>query len=745
MDGKDSTQVDNLSKLTKIEELKRKLEVIFKVEQKRQRLFYRGKQLEDGHTLFDYDVGLNDIVQLMIRIHVPVLETLENGDKKAEMHFESSNDSDVVGSTGDTPNNTSGIIGLYKIGDLVDAKDCDMGAWFEAKIVNLSLTSDSKSPSVLYHVHYEDYDESEISKLCEKDVRPRARVILQWSQIFVGQVVMANYNTDEPKERGFWYDVEITRKVEALTRNSKKLYARLLLKEENGDSVSQECELLFIDEIFKIPSLSEGDKCMENGTSLVKRQYKPDCDHCKDNPQKRCKYCACNECGGKENPEKQLLCDECDLAYHLHCLNPPLEKIPEDDEWYCPTCRNDASEVIKAGEKLRKSKKKQKMASANSQTERDWGRGMACVGRTKVCTVVPSNHFGPIPGVPVGSSWMFRIGASEVGVHRPHVSGIHGREDEGAFSIVLAGGYEDDVDNGDEFFYTGSGGRDLSGNKRTAEQSCDQTLTKMNRALAKNCAAPLDEKNRVKAKNWKDGKPVRVIRSSKFKKHSKFAPDIGNRYDGIYKVAEYWPEKGQSGFIVRRYLLRRDDEEPAPWTSEGEKRIQNLGLEMQYPEGYLEAQGKKRQEKEKQAARKTDNGYRGKRKRSLSNSSPIKLSPAKKKVYSIPKYKLDLIQEDFQNKKIWDEILSSYDNITEFHKKVEEAFLCICCQEIASQPVTTECNHNVCKVCLTRSFKAGVFACPSCRHDLDKDIKLTINSPLYSALKDIFPGYDKGR
>ena len=36
-------------------------------------------------------------------------------------------------------------------------------------------------------------------------------------------------------------------------------------------------------------------------------------------------------------------------------------------------------------------------------------------------------------------------------------------------------------DNGDSFSYTGSGGRDLSGNKRTAEQSCDQTLTRMNR------------------------------------------------------------------------------------------------------------------------------------------------------------------------------------------------------------------------------------------------------------------------
>lgn len=60
------------------------------------------------------------------------------------------------------------------------------------------------------------------------------------------------------------------------------------------------------------------------------------------------------------------------------------------------------------------------------------------------------------------------------------MSGIHGRDSEGAYSIVLSGGYEDDVDNGEEFYYTGSGGRDLSGNKRTADQCCDQTLTRMN-------------------------------------------------------------------------------------------------------------------------------------------------------------------------------------------------------------------------------------------------------------------------
>lgn len=34
-------------------------------------------------------------------------------------------------------------------------------------------------------------------------------------------------------------------------------------------------------------------------------------------------------------------------------------------------------------------------------------------------------------------------------------------------SVVLSGGYEDDHDEGEWFLYTGSGGRDLSGNKRT--------------------------------------------------------------------------------------------------------------------------------------------------------------------------------------------------------------------------------------------------------------------------------------
>lgn len=38
---------------------------------------------------------------------------------------------------------------------------------------------------------------------------------------------------------------------------------------------------------------------------------------------------------------------------------------------------------------------------------------------------------------------------SEAGVHRPHVGGIHGRSNDGAYSLVLAGGFEDEVVSND--------------------------------------------------------------------------------------------------------------------------------------------------------------------------------------------------------------------------------------------------------------------------------------------------------
>lgn len=92
-----------------------------------------------------------------------------------------------------------------------------------------------------------------------------------------------------------------------------------------------------------------------------------------------------------------------------------------------------------------------------------------------------------------------------------------------------------------------------TGNKRTDKQSFDQELTKMNLGLAKTCDCPVSDKG-GEAKDWRKSTPIRVIRSWKLKKHHpEFAPADGIRYDGLYKIVKYWPEKSErSGFIVWR-------------------------------------------------------------------------------------------------------------------------------------------------------------------------------------------------
>ena len=48
---------------------------------------------------------------------------------------------------------------------------------------------------------------------------------------------------------------------------------------------------------------------------------------------------TCHACqtGFEEETENMLLCDGCDCAYHIHCLDPPLLSIPDGD-WYCSFC-----------------------------------------------------------------------------------------------------------------------------------------------------------------------------------------------------------------------------------------------------------------------------------------------------------------------------------------------------------------------------------------------------------------------
>ncbi|XP_030049642.1 E3 ubiquitin-protein ligase UHRF2 isoform X3 [Microcaecilia unicolor] len=819
IDGTETRTIDDLSRLTKIEGLRAKIQESFNVSPDRQRLFYRGKQLEDGHTLFDYNVGLNDIVQLLIRSQSDDPSTsLQEKESNINPCHNAINKSKARTSISFNQPSTSARaflidpgIGLYKINELVDARDVSIGAWFESHIENVvraakghkngkaqaksvntyrrtngnlsldhsrdisnnldSVPSTSYSDCLesgedtIYRIKYDDYPENGLVEMHSSNLRPRARTILKWNELKVGDVVMVNYNVETPEERGFWYDAEITA-LKEISRTNKEIHAKVFLG--GSDDVISDCKIIFPEEIYKIEK--PGVYPLTFGDGDFKRKSGPECKHCKADPEKECRFCSCYLCGGKQDAHMQLLCDECNMAYHIYCLNPPLAKIPEDEDWYCPSCKNDSTEVVKAGEKLKQSKKKAKMPSASTESQRDWGKGMACVGRTKECTIVPSNHYGPIPGVPVGATWKFRVQVSEAGVHRPHVGGIHGRSNDGSYSLVLAGGFEDEVDRGDEFTYTGSGGRDLSGNKRIGEHSFDQTLTHMNRALALNCDAPLNDKDGAESKNWRAGKPVRVVRSSKGRRISKYAPEEGNRYDGIYKVVKYWPEIGKCGFLVWRYLLRRDDVEPAPWTAEGIERSKKLGLAIQYPEGYLEAMANKekkdkvkkepiKQEPIIHSSQESQSGQRsqsnGNQKRSITEveseepRAPPKIlkmtDDGKGEAFQLTPQQQWLIREDCLNQKLWEEVLASIKEGPKFLKKVEQSFMCVCCQELVYQPVTTECLHNVCKSCLQRSFRAEVFTCPACRYDLGKSYTMVPNKILQTLLDQFFPGYSKGR
>jgi putative restriction endonuclease len=142
--------------------------------------------------------------------------------------------------------------------------------------------------------------------------------------------------------------------------------------------------------------------------------------------------------------------------------------------------------------------------------------------------------FGEIPGVSVGRVFATRKALSRARVHRPIQAGISGAEKEGADSIVLSGGYEDDQDFGNVIVYTGHGGQDPASRKQVA----DQELTRQNKALA------VSRDRRL---------PVRVVRGATHRSH--FSPLKGYRYDGLYTVEDCWHDKGAAGFTVWRFRL----------------------------------------------------------------------------------------------------------------------------------------------------------------------------------------------
>jgi len=143
--------------------------------------------------------------------------------------------------------------------------------------------------------------------------------------------------------------------------------------------------------------------------------------------------------------------------------------------------------------------------------------------------------FGTISGIRVGQVFESRAELAEAGVHKPTMAGIWGREKEGACSIVLSGGYEDDIDKLDYIYYTGHGGQDAPGGK----QISNQEFIRGNKGLQLSCDYSL---------------PVRVTRGHQVEN----GPPSGYRYDGLYYVTSYERMLGKSGFYVCRFHLESE-------------------------------------------------------------------------------------------------------------------------------------------------------------------------------------------
>ncbi|KAG4952780.1 hypothetical protein AAZX31_14G003700 [Glycine max] len=332
------------------------------------------------------------------------------------------------------------------------------------------------------------------------------------------------------------------------------------------------------------------------------------------------------------------------------------------------------------------------------------GKANACSG--KIFVTVPPDHFGPIPaendptrnrGVLVGDTWEDRMECRQWGAHLPHVAGIAGQSAYGSQSVALSGGYEDDEDHGEWFLYTGSGGRDLSGNKRTNKlQSFDQKFENMNEALRVSC---------------RKGYPVRVVRSHK-EKRSSYAPESGVRYDGVYRIEKCWRKNGIQGCKVCRYLFVRCDNEPAPWTSDeiGDRprplpKIDELKGAVDVTE------------------RKGDPSW---------DYDPEKGCWLWKKPPPESKKPVDIKSENGTTIRV----KRKAENVSVKERLLKE-FGCQICRKVMASPLTTPCAHNFCKACLEGAFSGqsfirnracgggrtlraqkNVMKCPSCSNDI---------------------------
>ena len=152
---------------------------------------------------------------------------------------------------------------------------------------------------------------------------------------------------------------------------------------------------------------------------------------------------------------------------------------------------------------------------------------------------------GAIPGVCVGDVFLYRMELCVVGLHGQPQAGIDylpssmsSNGEPIATSVIVSGGYEDDLDEGDVIIYSGHGGQD-----KHARQVFHQKLEGGNLAMERSMHYGIE---------------VRVIRGIRYEGTATASGKV-YVYDGLYRILDCWFDVGKSGFGVYKYKLWRID------------------------------------------------------------------------------------------------------------------------------------------------------------------------------------------
>jgi len=332
----------NVSKVTTIRDIKDLIDKKMNVRPESQRLFFKGKVLENDLTLCDYNVINNNSIQLM------VLHQVDDPETVTEVHSE-----------------------LFKTGDIIDARDMyghsSTCAWLEGEVTKIVVCTGKHviagSDGLTYFVKLEKYPDDKDIKCRVEDIRPRARHTYTLQELEVGMKVFVNHNLKKPDKRGGWFDAKIVKTNPVVVT----LFASLPLPRRKITFADEiDCKIIFSDEIMRIEvpvKVVDRTEAVEKVMNTpVARKNPFICDECEDSGSE-CRDCGCKVCGSKDDPEHTLICDGCESGNCMECLG--MKEMPgEEEDWYCPECKEEEDSVKEADlawEQVVKRKQKDKI------------------------------------------------------------------------------------------------------------------------------------------------------------------------------------------------------------------------------------------------------------------------------------------------------------------------------------------------------------------------------------------------